>query len=410
MRHPLPAHPKSVAGSRLRDRHHRAFGELPVHLLTVPGRVVLLGLASATHDGLVLSSAIDRYLTVAASPRIDGRVGLLRNSQEQPEWFWLHELPPRRRESVTDTVRSLLTLLRRKGVHFSGFSLTFQDDIPPGTGFGAEAAGAVALILALRRMFPFSLTELGAGPAPRRNRRGDLPSLTTAERKILARWCREAHALHPATPEARFDPLPSLLSRAWHLTAVDCRFETVECYPLIGVALVGCGIGLGGAHQELAAWVASDQDCSVAARALLAKSLRSVEPTYLRRNRDRLSPGQHARAYHVVAEVQRVVFAERALREEDHRQLGYYLSSSHDSLRDHWLTMDPELDRLAGLARAFPGCLGAGILGRGPGTAVLCLIPYHQLEPFLDILEKAWLRMTGRPCRPFVLQPVDGAG
>jgi galactokinase len=410
VRHPPSAHPKSVAGSRLRDRHHRAFGELPVHLLTVPGRVVLLGLASANHDGLVLSSAIDRHVTVAASPRVDGRVGLLRINEQQPEWFWLHELPPRQRESATDTLRSLLTLLRRKGVHFSGFSLTLHDDIPPGTAFGSEAAGAVALILAIRRMFPFSLTELGAGPAPRRDRRGNLPPLTTAERKILARWCREAHAVHPAAPEARFDPLPSLLSRAWHLTAVDCRFETVDCYSLVGVALVCCGIGLAGADHQITAWEASDQDCYAAARALQAKSLRSVEPAYLRRNRDRLSPTQHARAYHVVGEVQRVVFAERALQEEDHRQLGYYLSSSHDSLRDHWLSMDPELDRLAGLARAFPGCLGTSILGRGPGAAVLCLIPYHQLEPFLDILEKAWLRLSRRPCRPFVLQPVDGAG
>jgi galactokinase len=406
----VSGHHEPASGSRTRDLHQRAFGDLPVHVLTVPGRVELLGLASARHEGLVLTAAVDRCLTVAASPRGDGQVGLMDGAQERPELFWLHDLQCRGQGVLADPVKSLLRVLQRKRAHFSGFNLTFQDAIPPGPGFGGDAARAVGVMLALRCMFPFAPTELGAGPAPRRDRRGHLPSLTSAERKLLARWCQEARGNAVVSPESRFDPLPSLLGRVWHLMGIDCRFGTVDWYPLIGVALVCCRTGLGGDETDARAWEASEQECAAAARALLAKSLRSVEPAYLRCNRGRLTARQHACAYHVVGEIQRVVFAERALREEDHQQLGYYLSSSHESLRDHWGGTEPELDRLAGLARVIPGCLGARMVGRGPSARVLSLVPCHRVEPFLQTLDMAWKLTTGRSCRPDVLQPVGGAG
>ena len=397
-------------GSGARDLHQRTFGDLPVHVLTVPGRVELLGLASARHEGLVLTAAVDRCVTVAASPRVDGQIGLVDNTRNRPESFWLHDLQSRRQGALADPVKALLHVLQRKRAHFSGFNLTFHDEIPPGPGFGSDAARAVGVMLAVRCMFPFSLTELGAAPAPRRDRRGHLPPLPNSERKLLARWCQEARADTVADPETRFDPIPSLMGRVWHLMGIDCRFDTVDWFPLVGVALVCCGTGADGGGTNAGAWEASDQECAAATRALLAKSLRSVEPPYLRRNDVRLTPRQHACAYHVVGEIQRVVFAERALREEDHRQLGYYLSSSHDSLRDYWGTTEPDLDHLVGLARAMPGCLGARMLGRGAAARVLSLVPSHQIEPFLQTLETAWREATGRSCRPTVLQPVDGAG
>lgn len=397
-------------GREARDLHQRTFGNWPVHLLSVPGRIELLGLASAPHDGLILAATVDRQVTAAASPRTDGQVALIDADLRTPEHFWIHDLQPREPQPQAAPVQALLRVLQRKKVHFSGFSLTLHSTLPPGPVFGKEAAQLVAVALVLRRMFPFSLNELGAGPPPHRDRRGLLPPLTGPERKFLARWCREARTGDPDCPEDRFDPLPSLLGRAWHLLGLDCRFETVDWFPLPGVALVACATGLDNEAPDPAPWRHCQAESTAASRALRTSSLRSVDPAYLRANRSRLTARQHACAYHVVGEIQRVVFAERALREDDSAQLGFYLSASHDSLRDHWQATHPNLDRLARLARALPGCLGAKMLGRGEHGTVLCLVPYHQVETFVHHLDTAWIRTVGHSCRPCVLQPVDGAG
>src|SRR5439155_4733612 len=137
------------------------------------------------------------------------------------------------------------------------------------------------------------------------------------------------------------------------------------------------------------------EHCELAARALRAKSLRSVELPYLKANRGNLNPRQYDCAYHVVGEIQRVVFAERALRDEDHRQFGQYMFQSHESSRDLLKNSCPELDSLVELARAHPGCLGARLTGGGFGGATINLVAHHQAESFMEHMRQKYQARNG---------------
>ncbi len=405
--HPTPhqsqiSHPKSV-----REFYRTRFGSPPTHLVQVPLACTLLGSDTEPHEGLALSVAIDRYVTLAASPRADGKIQLVSMASAIEDLFWMSDLRLNPRTPWADLVKAVLLQLRKKQIHFSGFTAAIQGFPAPESPADPSAALAVATALTIRQLHPFSLNELGAGVPPRRDDRGRLPPCSSKERPLLARLCHFAPQQIQRPPLSFVATASVLAARAWQVLSLDCRFQTLDWAPLVGLALVRCDPGpptspLPDDSTEF------HHLCRTAANALRAKSLRSVEPAFLKANQARLSPREFECAYHVVGEIQRVVYAERALRQEDHRQFGHFLTQSHESRRDFRKESCPEADQLVQSAQSHPGCLGTRWLAKPDSTHTLSLVDYHQVLDFLDFMAKHHRQTTGRPLRTEVYQIVAG--
>lgn len=400
-----PAHTRA-ADVQTVFKHH--FGYTPPNVVKAPGRLEVLGNHTDYNEGLVMSVAVDRYISIACGPRTDGKIELVSSAFPKPEEFWISEIKPNPAARWADYVKGVLAQLRQRGVHFSGFNAAIHGTIPLGAGMSSSAALEVATALAVRQLFPFSLSETGATVPPKRDERGHLPPLPRSERMYFAKLCRAAENDFVGVPCGILDQVSSLFGKAWHVTNLDCRTLGVEHVPLIGEALIVCDSGVkhalvGGEYQELR------QLCESAARKLGAKSLRSVEMKQLRDGRLVLTEREHQCAHHVVSEIARVVAGELALREDDHRQFGQYLFQSHESSRDSLKNSCPELDTLVELARQHPGCLGARLTGGGFGGATINLVAYDQAEGFMAHITRAYAAATGRQIQPQVCQVVEGA-
>jgi len=387
----------------------RHFGFTPAGVVRVPGSVVILGDHAEENEGLTLSAAVSRHLFLAYSARTDGQIELVSSAFPDSHRFWISRLIHSPTAAWADIVKGMLVQLRSRGVHFNGFNAAIHSLIPVGIGLGSSAALGIATALAIRQLFPYSLTEHGAGVPPPRNRRGNLSPLRITEKMSLARICRTAELEYAGVTSSFTSPVSSLFSRAHHLTTIDHRFGTIGHAPLIGETPVLCDSGIRSppGHSD-------DSDllehCQLAARALRARSLRSVDPASLRTRKASLNHREFECAYHVVGEIQRVVFAERALREDDHHQFGQYLLQSHASSRDYFRNSSPDLDTLVALARQHSGCLGARLTGRGFGGATVSIVAYHQVENFTRNLARQYESATGRAIHPLVCPIVDGAG
>jgi galactokinase len=391
--------PVANADATVQTLFKRHFAYTPAHVVKAPGGLELLGSHTHDSDGLVLSVAVDKYIFIASAPRSDGRIELVCSAFPERELFWLSEIKKNPAAPWADGIKGVLSQLRKRGVHFSGFNAAVHGTIPMGLDLGGSAALQVATALTVRRLYPFSLTETGATIPPKRNEKGGLPPLPLAERMHFARLCRAAENEFIGAQCGIIGPVTSLFGKAWHVVNLDCRFLTIEYVPLIGSAIVVCDSGVrpspvAGRSDELR------QNCESAARKLGAKSLRSVELKYLR---------EYECAYHVVSEIQRVVFAERALREDDHRQFGQFMFQGHESSRDSLKNSCPKLDLLVELARKHSGCLGARLVGSGFGGATVNLVAYHQAENFMEVVARQYEEQTGNKIKPVVCQIVDGA-
>jgi galactokinase len=394
------------ADQAIQDLFKRHFGFRPTHLTRAPAKMQLLGDFAEANDGLALTVAVDRYAYAAAAPRTDGKIELV-HADRAPEVFWISDPKPNAAAPWADLFKAVLRELRQRKVHFSGFNVALHNDIPPDLALGEHSAVAVAAALTVRKLFPFSLGDSGATVPPKRGDRGELPPLPAPERLHFARVCRNALVAAHRRQEGLVDTLTSLGGKAWSALNLDCRFNSLDPTPLIGTAVILCDTGTRAADATIA--LAEIQEyCARAARKMGTKSLRAVEPKYLRTWQGRLEEREFACALHVTGEIQRAAAAERALREEDHRQLGNYISLSHESQRDQLHTTDPGTEQLIQLALAQRGCLGARALDHGVGATVN-LVSYHDAEPFMAQLAGTYEAQTGQRLKQFVCQIVDGA-
>ena len=397
----------AIADQAVQDLFKNHFGFRPAHVTRAPAKVELLGSHAEYNEGLALTIAADRYAFVAASPRTDGKIELI-HADRAPELFWISDPKTNPAAPWADPFKAVLRELRQRKVHFSGFNAAIHNEIPADLGLGEAGAAAGAVALMVRKLFPFSIGDSGATVPPKRDERGHLPPLPAPERLHFARVCRAALVASGRGDNGFVDTITSLSGKAWNLLSLDCRFNSVELVPFAGTAVIVCDSGVRGTEANVAQ-AEIREHCLTAARKLAAKSLRSVEPKFLRDWKSRLDAREFECALHVTGEIQRVAAAERALREEDHRQLGNYISLSHESLRDNLHASCTELDLLVELARSHAGCFGARAIGAGFGGATVNLVAYHAAEPFMAHMAKSYEAKTGRKLKPFVCQIVDGA-
>jgi galactokinase len=387
----------------------RKFGYSPTHTVRAPGRIELLGNSADYNQGLAMAVAIAPSVHVAVSPRVDGQIELTSSAYKTRDKFWITSIKFSEDAPWTAFIKGTLGRLRQHGVHFSGFNACVHSDIPRGSGLGASSALTVATSLAIRELYPYRVSDTGVLQPPRRAE-GKLPRLEPAEALQIARFCQTAQTEFVGTQCSLLDPLVSLGGKEFHIVSVDIMHQTTELIPLIGdLAIVVCETGdprsrEARLHRELR------QHCVSAARALRAKSLRSVEPRYLSTRRKRLTQREYECAYHIVGENQRVAFADHALQESDIEQFGQYLLQSHESCREFFRNSSRELDLLVQLARAHPACIGARLSGSGFGGATVNLVKLSQLQEFTTSIAALYEKLTKRKIRPLFCRIVNGAG
>jgi len=385
------------------------FRSLPAQTACAPGRVELLGNHTDYNQGLVMALAVDKCITMAGARRYDGRIELVSTAFPETARFSVSDIKKDPAVPWADYTKGLLLQLRARGVHFTGFNAAIHSTIPLGAGLSSSAALLVATALVVRKLFPYTLTEIGCAEPPARDARGAVPPLAKAEKLALAKVCQAAENQFVGLKCGLLDYITSLFGKAHHVVLIDCLHLTVEWAPLIGgVAVVICHSGVKralaeGAYNELR------EHCESAARALGVKWLRFVEPRDLAAGRAKLSERDYQCASHIVGENQRVVAGERALRSDDLEQFGQYLWQSHESSRDSFRNSCPELDLLVELARAHPGCLGARLSGGGFGGATVNLVRWEQVEDFRQRLGAQYQERAGRKLESWVCQVVDGA-
>lgn len=384
-----------------------AFGYTPTHLVQAPARLELLGSHAEWNDGLAISVAIDRQLCLASAPRTDGRIELVSSAYPQREVFWLSEIADNPDAPWTGLLKSVLRALRERGVHFNGFNAAVHSEIPPGAGFGSSGALLAATAFTIRQLYPHKLTETGA--VVRRLGRECMPAATDLERLRMAKLCRQAAVGVAGEAGGTLDVVASLCGEEFTALLVDAQHGTVESLPLVGeLAVIVCDTGRLDPVVE-ARSAALRYHCAAAARVLGVKSLRAVDPPQLKAARHQLTERQHACAYHVVGENQRVVAAERSLRGGDLEQFGQFLWQSHESAREFFQNTSAEIDLLVALARSHPACLGARLAGHGFGGYTVNLVLWNEADEFCERLEAGYAKSTGRKLQTMRCRVVDGA-
>jgi galactokinase len=345
-------------------RLEREGGRGPSVQAFAPGRVNLIGEHTDYNEGLSLPFAIERGITVTATP-LDGDARIeahaLDLSEEHDFTLGDEGDPSNAPAGWSRFVRGAVSELRRAGIELRSCRLVVSGDLPAEAGLSSSAALSISLCLALCAV---------AGTDP-------------PERVTLARLCSRIESEWCGAQTGLLDQLASLCGEEAHAVRIDMVGPKLRRVPLElrehVLATVDSGaprsLGDSGYNERR-------EECRAACRRLGVESLRELQPPSGQVENAAvagLPDPLDRRVRHILSENARVDAAVRALEAGDLSKLGRLLDASHLSLRDDYEVSVPEVERAVDECKRA-GALGARIIGGGFGGSVLAMFaPGTQL-------------------------------
>jgi galactokinase len=329
------------------------FGPGPApSLISIPGRVNLIGEHIDYHDLPVLPMAIQRRIHIAFRARADANVRAVSSGpygerefdlssplEPGPSGDWLNYL-----KAAAQTANTRWPLTR-------GIDAAIASDLPAAAGLASSSALLVGFTLALLQANGISAST------------GDLMEILPEGEQFVG------------TRGGGMDHAAVLAGRAG--CALLVRFSPLDLSPIPIPPdwrfLVAHSLTM--AEKSGAVRAEYNARRAAGSRALVKLGLASfqsaLEPCAAP-DPGRLFDEERRAFLHVTSEAQRVEAAVAALRRADARNFGQLLCQSHASLRDNLRVSAPALDELVETA-IHAGALGARLTGAGFGGCVVVL-------------------------------------
>ncbi|MBV9501222.1 MAG: hypothetical protein JO138_17770 [Acidobacteriaceae bacterium] len=331
----------------------------PDDLLSVPGRINLIGEHVDYHDLPVLPMAIQRRITIAFRARQDATLRAISQSYKE-SWFELTAASePSPNGDWTNYLKAAAQAARMRWALRRGLDAYITSDLPPAAGLSSSSSLLAGMTLAMLKVngAQATISEL-------------MEVLPEAEHFVGTRGGGMDHAAVLASEAGcallvHFNPieLSSLpIPPDWAFLVAHSLTTAEKSGPVRA--------------QYNARRAAGTNALQMLGLESYRAALRNYSSEELTSAAARL-PKQEQRAFlHVVTEAARVENALATLRLADIGAFGHLLTASHASLRDRLQVSNSSLDELVRIALEA-GAAGARLTGAGFGgcAIVLCRMP-----------------------------------
>ena len=354
----------------------------PVVIAEAPGRIHYLGEHGEPKAGLFLSSAIDRYIRIAVSPRKDNSIRFYAADLGERKRTTLVNLKYKREDRWANYIKVAIHIFAEMGYPVKALNFTLTGDIPQQVG--------VAAAVALRFFF-----HAGIGD-------GEL-----LNRLLAAKTLFFGKSVNPV------DYLVILSAKKDKFLVVDEQNLAVKRikspFSKCKILVMDSRVPRFGVDEELKQ---RRQDIRKGLELLSHKrqgaSFRDYVAADLVDSMGNLSEEIRRRSLHVVQEIRRVGEAGEALRRPDFPVFAKIVAHSHESLRDLYEVSCPEIDWLVKRAQEIEGVLGSRMTGQGFGGCTYTFIRENAVEEYKKRIED-YERIFGFHPVIYEVKPSTGA-
>ncbi|MGI8958926.1 MAG: galactokinase [Bryobacteraceae bacterium] len=352
-------------------------------LVSVPGRVNLIGEHIDYHDLPVLPMGIQRRIWIAFRARNDSRIHAISDGAYGEREFHLSaHADPGLLGDWANYLRAAAHAVNSRWSLTRGIDAAITSNLPPAAGLSSSSALLVGFTIALLDANNISATFdelmeiLPEGEQQVGTRGGGMDHAA-----VLG--CREGCALLVNFAPLELSPIP-----------IPGDWSFIIAHSLTTAEKSGAmrseynGRRSAGIHALKQLGFASYRS------AIETHSKEKLTALATQKGRGRLSDDEMRCFLHVVTENLRVEEAVAALRDADASVFGKLLSASHASLRDQLRVSSPALDSLVEIAHSS-GALGARLTGAGFGGCVVILCKISDCERIrTDLVKKHYSRHT----------------
>ncbi len=342
----------------IKDNFEALFGTQPDISGFTPGRVNLIGEHIDYNGGRVLPTALDLGVTLALSPRTDGKI---RIGSDKFDDLANRTIGEATSDHWSDYITGALQIAHAEGFGPSGADIAVTTNLPFGAGISSSAAVTVCVLRALRDLAKADLTD--------------------TDLAVLARRVENEYI---GMPCGIMDQMAVAIARPGQALSLDTDtldFDLVDLPKTHHMAVVHSGV-----FRQLneGRYKIRKEECDQVKAAAGREDICRMSDSEL----DALSSLPEdifRRARHCVTEHRRTVAAADALRDNRMGDFGALMNESHISMRDDFEMSVPAVDALVADAQSF-GATGARLTGGGFGGCIVACVAHEKLDAWRDKL------------------------
>lgn len=380
-----------------------------IQFFAAPARINIIGEHIDYNGGMVLPTAIDRYIFLAIRTRKD--TAITYDDIRFPGRFTFditENFSYKKESDYCNYLNGVITILKDRGLSFpTGFDALFFSCIPDGGGVSSSSALECCFVAAMSHLYGGNISPVdNALIGQETEHRFMNVQCGIMDQFIIATGRKDsAVLLNCATLDYQYIPLE----------LGDYRFIVMNSNKKRQLAdskynqrVAECKEGLEILNRALAAQgtAPAPNPCSVTAEQLeiLREALNTAAP-------QTAEPATiYRRMYHCLTENQRVYKATEALKAGNLQELGALMNASHQSLKTDYETTGIELDTLHEEANKIEGCLGARVTGAGFGGCAIALVHKDAVPSFITAVGAAYKEKIGYEASFFQCSTGNGAG
>lgn len=353
-----------------------------------PGRVNLIGEHLDYNGGHVMPCCIDLGITATVKNGEAKKLKLTSKSHETVFAFDIDNLP--NYYSANDWVNyplGIIHFLKQKGVFIPALDISFESNLPQGSGLSSSAAIEVLMAYIL-------LTE----------------SNQPIDRKTIALWCQQVENEFIGVKCGimdQFSVANGTKNNALFLNCNTLDFESVpfelDDYRLMVMNTNKPRSLIKSAYNERKA--SCDESLNIIQTKRKIQFLAEADMNDLDFLKDEILK---KRTRHVISEELRVLQTKHYLEMGDLMTVGRLMTASHLSLQYDYEVSGIELDTLVEAALEQKGCLGARMTGAGFGGCAIALVHQNEIANFVASVSKIYTSTLDLECTIFVTQTAEG--
>lgn len=379
---------------QLLNTNHKSFEKYfqvaPTLLTYAPGRINIIGEHTDYNHGLSMPCAINRWVTVSISPRMDNQIHVVSIDFDGKMKLDLDATSYEPKALWQQYIYGCISLFKQVHPISSGFNAMISGNVPIGAGVSSSAALEVAFVNALNEFFKTELDGVA-----------------------IIKLCQQVEHQYLHIQSGLLDQYASQFSKSGKVLILD--FESLSHTYInaetTGYVWVLCDSNI---KRTLAGSKYSErvQETQAALKSLHQQipdinTFRDVEMEHLVFLEDIT---QQKRMRHYLTENNRVKTVAKALAENDMMLFGKLLTASHQSLRDDYEVSCKELDYLVSIALETDYCIGSRMMGGGFGGCTINLVREDRIEEFCKHIQDAYYAKFSIESIINMYQTVDGAG
>lgn len=340
-----------------------------------PGRINIIGEHTDYNNGFVLPAAIDRYIYQNISLKEDSSLCQL-HSEHYDEFiqFNLNDIK-HSEKGWANYLLGVVSELRARGHHMTGFDCKFGGDIPIGGGVSSSSALQVSFILALNNLFDLKLSKIQ-----------------------MAQICQDADHNFIGMKGGMMDQFTILHGQKDKVILLDCETLDYKYIPCELGQYEFVVLNTNVAHNlATSEYNIRREQCEkgleiINSSSVQHASLRQVNMAKLLESKHHMPEILFKRCWHVISENERTLNAAKALQSHLYSELGILMYASHESLSSHYDVSCDELDFIVNYSIDKPYVLGCRMMGGGFGGCTIALVLKEKKQEFIDGISLAYIK------------------